>query len=184
MTDTLHRTVEGGREAGPVDRLLGDVGTVMTREVVTLEADMPADRAVRELARREVAGGPVLDRGKVIGMVTLRGMLRWAAPPWAVTGPFLRHEHELASLRVRELMRPGTPVARPDWPVARAAGVMYEAGVTSLPVVDDGAVVGIVARDDVIRAIAQARQPGIVRVQDPDQVPDERHPGRSQLTPD
>jgi len=115
--------------------------------------------------------------------VTLRGMLRWAAPPWAVSGPFLRHEHELASLRVRQLMRAGTPVARPDWPVARAAGVMYEAGVTSLPVVDDGAVVGIVARDDVIRAIADARQTGIVRAHDPDQVPDEPHPGRPQLTP-
>jgi acetoin utilization protein AcuB len=158
MTQTMDRIIDGER-ARLIDRLLGTVDDVMTRGVVTLEADTPADEAVRELAGRGVAGGPVLDKGRVVGMVTLRGLLRWAAPPRAESGPFLRHEHELAGLRVRELMLAGTPLAGPDWPVARAARVMRETEVTSLPVVDDGAVVGIVTRDDLVRAIALAPDP-------------------------
>jgi CBS-domain-containing membrane protein len=169
MTETLHQA-----PADQLDRLLGTVGAVMTRKVVKLEADQPADRAVRELARREVSGGPVLDHGRLAGMVTLRGLLRSVAPPWAITGPFMRHEHELAGLRVRDVMTPMTLAAAPDWPVARAAQVMVRADVTSLPVIDGDGVAGIVARDDVIRALAEAR--GTER--------DESWPARPRLTPD
>jgi predicted transcriptional regulator len=57
---------------------------------------------------------------------------------------------------------------------------MYEAEVPSLPVVDDGAVVGLLARDDVIMALALARNPEAVKVP----APPARHPGGSVVAPD
>jgi acetoin utilization protein AcuB len=162
-----------------LDRLLGTVGEVMTTRVVKLEADDPADRAVCELARRGVAGGPVLEDGRLVGMVTVRGLLRSVAAPWALTGPFMRHDHELAGVRVREVMHPATLVAARDWPVARAARVMVENEVTSLPVADKDIVVGIVTREDVIRALARARGSAVPAARGPVGTP-----RPSQMTPD
>jgi IMP dehydrogenase len=104
---------------------------------------MPADEAARRLAAGELAAGPILERGRVVGLVTLPELLYWGSQPVA--------------LRVRELMRRDIPVARAAWPVARAAEVMDRSGLTRLPVVSDSGAIGVISRDDVIRALAAAR---------------------------
>ena len=80
------------------DRLLGTLGEAMTGEVIVLHADTPADIAIRRLEQTQVSGAPVVDHGRVVGVVTLRDLL---APilgdgPVQTTGPFHRHEHHLA----------------------------------------------------------------------------------------
>ena len=45
--------------------------------------------------------------------------------------------------------------ARANWPLIRAATLMVELGVNRLPVLDDnGRAIGILARDDILRALA------------------------------
>jgi CBS-domain-containing membrane protein len=61
--------------ATSLEGLLGTVGEAMTGEVVVLEADTPVDVAVRRLEHTQVSGAPVLDRGRVVGVVTLRDLL-------------------------------------------------------------------------------------------------------------
>jgi CBS domain-containing protein len=141
-----------------LESLLRTVEEAMTGKVLALAADTPADVAARRLEQAQVSGAPVVDRGRVIGVVTLRDLLLPALAAGAgtqTTGPFLRHEHHLAGYRVRELMT-GQPVtARADWPLARVVMAMEEAGVNRVPVVDaDGGPVGILTRDDVLRALA------------------------------
>jgi len=82
-----------------LERLLGTVGEAMTGKVVVLTADTPADVAAHRLEQAQVSGAPVVDRGRVVGVVTLRDLLvaAQAAPTTAqTTGPFLRHEQRLA----------------------------------------------------------------------------------------
>jgi CBS domain-containing protein len=139
--------------------LLGTVEEAMTAKVLAVAADTPADVAARRLEQAAVSGAPVVDRGLVVGVVTLRDLIAPALTTGAsvqTTGPFLRHEHHLAAYRVRELMT-GEPVtARADWPLARVVVAMEEAGVNRVPVVDgDGRPVGILTRDDVLRALAR-----------------------------
>jgi len=55
--------------------LLGSVGGTMTQAVVLLAADMPAEWALRHLDRQAVSGGPVVDHGRVVGVVTRRDLL-------------------------------------------------------------------------------------------------------------
>lgn len=63
-----------------LERRLGTVGEAMTGEVVLLEADTLADVAVRCLERTWVSGAPVIDRGRVVGVVTLGDLLPGSPP--------------------------------------------------------------------------------------------------------
>jgi CBS domain-containing protein len=50
--------------------------------------------------------------------------------------------------------------AQAGWPLTQAVALMVELGVNRLPVVDDGRPIRIVARDDVLRAVAaRSRRP-------------------------
>jgi CBS domain-containing protein len=130
----------------------------MTGEVVALDADTPVDVALRRLERTQVSGAPVVDHGRVVGVVTLRDLLVpvLADGPVLTTGPFHRHEHQLTAYRVHELMTAEPVTARPDWPLAQAVLAMEQARINRLPVVDStGRPAGILTRDDVLRVLAR-----------------------------
>jgi CBS domain-containing protein len=125
--------------ATSLEGLLGTVGEAMTGEVVVLQADTPVDVALRRLEHTQVSGAPVVDRGRVAGVVTLRDLLVpvVAEGPVRTTGPFHRHDRQLTGYRVRELMTADPVTARPDWPLALAVLAMDQLGVNRIPVVDD-----------------------------------------------
>ena len=144
--------------ATSLERLFGMVGEAMTAEVVALQADTPADVATRRLEHMQVSGAPVVDHGRVVGVVTLRDLLApvLAAGPVQTTGPFHRHEHHLTGYLVRELMTAQPVTARADSPLTEAVLSMDQAGVNRVPVVDAaGRPVGILTRDDVLRVLAR-----------------------------
>jgi CBS domain-containing protein len=152
----------GDRSA--LERLLGTVGEAMTTPVLALDADTPADRAARQLQQHGVSAAPVLHHGRVLGVVTPSDLLARplpGLPAGQLGGPFPRHERLLASLRVWQLMRAGPVVVAADQPLAEAARLLDEHHLDLLPVVDShGRPVGIIARDDVIRALSRhARAP-------------------------
>ena len=62
-------------EQPTLERLLGTVGEAMTRDVVLLAADMSAEMALRRLDHKAVSGAPVVDRGRVVGVITQRDLL-------------------------------------------------------------------------------------------------------------
>jgi CBS domain-containing protein len=145
--------------AHALDGLLGMVADAMRTEVLLVDPDTPADVAARRLEREGISGAPVVRHGHVVGVVTLRDLFAAAGHHEAAqtTGPFLRHEAELAGYRVDELMthRPTTVLS--TWPLTRAVTLMVDQGVNRLPVVDwDAHVVGILTRDDILRAVAAA----------------------------
>jgi CBS domain-containing protein len=141
-----------------LDGLLGTVGEAMTGEVIVLQADTPADVASRRLEQTQVSGAPVVDHGRVVGVVTLRDLLVpvMAHGPVQTTGPFHRHEQHLTGYLVHELMTAEPVTARADSPLAEAVLSMDQTGVNRIPVVDSGGrPVGILTRDDVLRALAR-----------------------------
>jgi predicted transcriptional regulator len=147
-----------------LEQALGTVADAMRADVLVLDIDTPADVAARRLERAGISGAPVARGGHVVGVVTLRDLFAAVAideRARRTTGPFLRREHELATYRVGELMTHQPAVARARWPLIRAVAFMVEMGVNRLPVVDDnGRAVGILARDDILRAVAaHARRP-------------------------
>ena len=147
--EQTRQPVQGGPE-----RLLGTVGETMTRAVILLSADMPAEWALRRLDRQAVSGAPVVDHG------------RWSGCDPGTAGPSTPSPQAspLAGLLVRDLMTDEPVTARPDWPLVVAVRSMVGHGVNRVPVVDQaGRPLGLLTRDDVLRAVAAVspdRRPG------------------------
>jgi CBS domain-containing protein len=153
---TVTATVE---ESTTLGRHLGTVGEAMTSDAVLLAADMTAEMALRRLDQKAVSGAPVVDHGRVAGVITRRDLLVPTLlddPSFAqATGRLTR----LTGLRVSDLMS-GEPVTTaPDRPLLEAVRTMVANGVNRLPVVDRaGHPIGVLTRDDVLRAIARGVQ--------------------------
>jgi CBS domain-containing protein len=143
-----------------IDELLGSVDGIMQRIVLTLSPDTAMGDAVQALERAGVSGAPVVEGNRVVGVVSLGDLFRAAGvdPKHAATsGPWHRYE--------RFVSRSGRTVAfamsrhvisvPPDTPISAVASIMRTEGINRVPVVDEGGqLLGIVARDDVIRAVA------------------------------
>jgi len=135
---------------------LGTVRDAMTSDVIAVAPDVSVSEAVMLFERAGVAGGPVVESDQVIGVVTVRDLVQRGGRAQA-TGPFLRPPRGQPEWTVRDVMTRGVVAARPFWPLIEATLVMDEVRVNRLPVVDDtGKAVGILARDDVLRALARA----------------------------
>jgi CBS domain-containing protein len=159
------------------EAMLGSVGGAMTPQPLTFEPETRASDAALRLASEGVAGAPVVDHGRVVGVVALSDLLtREGHQAPQTSGPFLRGERHLATMTVREVMTPEPVTIRAAEPLVRAIDLIDALGVNRLPVVDDqGFVIGIIARDDVIHAIALT-----LRALEPMRV----HPGAPALVPD
>jgi CBS domain-containing protein len=156
---TVTATLE---EQTTLERLLGTVGQAMTRDVVLLASDMTAAMALRRLDEQAVSGAPVVEHGRVVGVITRRDLLVPTllddADGYRALGGARRH-NRLDGPRVSDLMS-GEPVtAQPDWPLVWALRTMLVNGVNRLPVVDRaGRPLGVLTRDDVLRAMAASSQ--------------------------
>jgi CBS domain-containing protein len=121
--------------------------------------------AANQLARNRISGAPVIERGQVVGVISETDILRGLVRPG--TNKFgsmleillrLREEwvdpfHQHAPT-VRDVMSSQPILVSPDEDVRGAALRMQERDINRLPVVDDGKLVGIVTRADLVRAIA------------------------------
>jgi CBS domain-containing protein len=131
------------------------VRDVMTSPVVTVHVDDGLDRAARLLREHGVRALPVVDGGgHVLGMVTETDVVRDAVPrdPWA------RDLHPSASgphpASVRDVMSFHPVALLPDVELPVAADLLVSGHLTSLPVVEDGVVVGILTRHDLVALLA------------------------------
>ena len=130
----------------------------MTREVVTLSPQTTAGEALALCRERRIRHLPVLDGGRLVGIVSYRD-LRSATP---ALGDPARAE-ALGRLLVRDVMAREVATIRPDDPIEEAANAMREKKIGCLPVVEDGALLGIVTSSDVMEALVYlmgAHEPG------------------------
>jgi CBS domain-containing protein len=153
----LDQTFE--REMTRLDRALGTVKDAMTREVVTVTPQMKASEALRRLEAAKVSGVPVVEHGRVVGIFSISDLLGQAGAPWQIDGPAPRREPTLADVEVGELMSRDVVTADPEWTLTQAATVMEAVFVNRLPVVDAlDRPIGILTRDDIVRAVARRAQ--------------------------
>jgi acetoin utilization protein AcuB len=147
---------------------------VMTKDPLSVEPDAPIATARAVMIEREIRHLPVVDAGgRVIGMVSVRDLREAAIAPVIEEyhSPAARRRlrglgEALDRLRVRDVMRWGAVTIPPDAPVAQAAAMMFEARVSSLPVIETGRLVGIVTERDLLRALAATLPP--IKGIDPD----------------
>lgn len=148
------------------------VRQVMTTDVVTFSPEETVEVATRRLIDRNVDGAPVVDaEGRVVGMLSSDDLLVQETQlhyptVFSLFGAYLElpssHRRFEAELRraiaavVRDVMEPDPVTCAGDDTLERAATLMHERDVSRLPVIDDGRLVGIVARGDLLRALIEA----------------------------
>lgn len=139
---------------------------IMTRKVTTVEADTPVIDAANLMLQHHISGLPVVDRaGKLIGIVsegdfirrseigTQRKRGRWLKfllGPGQSASEFV-HEH---GRKVEEIMTAHPRTVTEDAPLEEAVQLMERHNVKRLPVMRGDALVGILTRTDLLRAVA------------------------------
>ena len=145
------------------------VGDVMTTDVISFAPDDNVQDAIGRLIAGNVDAGPVVDDdGTVVGILSTGDIIVQETQlhfPTGLTlfGAYLelpsRQRHFDDDLQkalgssVREVMTPHAVTIGPDETVERAATLMHDKEVSRLPVVENGQLVGIIARGDIVRAL-------------------------------
>lgn len=134
------------------------VKDIMSSPVYTVEQATTVDAAAALMTAKSVTALPVLDEGgALVGMVGESDLLwhRVPADPTAHLRPLPATDPADRPGLVAEVMSPYPVTTRPDSDVAEAAEAMLEYDVRSIPVLEDGDLVGIVSRRDILRAMVR-----------------------------
>jgi CBS domain-containing protein len=118
------------------------VAEVMNRDVVTCHPSEKLTVIINKFELFHIAGMPVAEKGGLVGMVTQTDVLR------AVK------EGPIQEVNVRDVMTKDVVVVSPTDSAIYVAKLMVEKKINRIPVVEDGKLVGIVTRGDLIRAAA------------------------------
>ena len=156
LTEAMHResvytmalTKMGIRrtQRGEVDVLdTVTVGEVMSKVPVVLDPNQSLDEVQVTLDRIRHHGLPVVEDGRLVGIVTVTDILRLGGPSESVV--------------TRDAMTPEPMTVNPNSPVSLAMERMAVLGVGRLPVVaadDPGHLLGMFRREDAVRAYHHA----------------------------
>ena len=129
----------------------------MTRDPTTVNPNDSLQRVVELLRRRDIRSVPVLENGRLIGIVTDRDV-RQVAPGY----PLLHDEKEIRRyterLNVTAAMTADPMTIAPDAPLVDAAKVLETYRISSLPVVEGTELVGMLTVTDLLRAFVEQNE--------------------------
>jgi len=128
------------------------VRDVMTTNVVTIPSSTPVLEAERILEFHRFERLPVVDRGKLVGLVTKDDLLK-ASPSPATSLSRGELLYLLAKLTVKEIMKKKVVTVSPDTTVEQATAIAQANRVGCLPVVESGRMVGILTTNDIFYRI-------------------------------
>ena len=123
------------------------VRDVMTWNVVTVTSDMPIMEARKIMDAHGVRRLPVVDKGKLVGMVSKERITRTAPSP-ATSLSVWEINYLLAKMTVKEVMSKAPITVDPEMSVEAAIALAQKKGVGALPVLEDNKLVGIATTND------------------------------------
>lgn len=126
------------------------VGDYMSVDPVTVAPQDSLQRVIELLRRRDIRAVPVVEDGKLVGIVTDRDV-RQVAPAY----PLFRDDDEIRryteNLTVTAAMSADPMTVSPLTPLVEAAKILETYRISSLPVVEGFRVVGILSVTDLLR---------------------------------
>jgi CIC family chloride channel protein len=126
------------------------VAELMQRNVKTVESQASLAEAIVFLADAHISGMPVVEAGKVVGVLSTTDVLTAEAE---VDDPVAR-QTLFESTVVRDIMTPRAYTIAPGEDIREAARQMLYADVHRIFVAEGDRVVGIISATDIVRAVA------------------------------
>jgi nucleotide-binding universal stress UspA family protein/predicted transcriptional regulator len=138
------------------------VKDLMTRQVEYVTEDETIVSVLKKLLRRRASGAPVVnERGSLIGVITEMDLLNWHR---RTTEAMSKSESDLDPAQYGDRIENetiATLVTRPaiaidvDADLNAAVRMLTGRGVRRLPVTDNGRLVGIISRSDILKGMAE-----------------------------
>jgi len=125
------------------------VSEIMTGKVVTTRPDDPVTKIWDLMVEKDFTGLPVAKDGKLIGMITRFDMLKGTA---RISKESERKPADSMQMPVEKFMSTPLYSAKPDDSVRTVIELMLKHDVGRISVVDEGKLVGIVDRNDLIKS--------------------------------
>jgi CBS-domain-containing membrane protein len=142
---------------------------IMTHEVITVRADATVDKIAQLLNDHHISGVPVVDEeGRVVGIVSESDLFlkpkgipfsavklptlfkHWVDPDKLAEIYVEAHHHTAADVMTQEVV-----CVKVDDEVGHIAWLMAERNLKRVPVLQDGILVGMITRADMIRMLAR-----------------------------
>jgi CBS domain-containing protein len=148
---------------------------IMSREVITLSPDQDIAEAAKILLENKINGAPVVDAGKVVGVLTQADLvsqqkrLRLPSVFTILDGFFSlggsvdemqKEMGKITAMTVGQAMTRNPTVLAPDTPLDEAATLMVDSKLYTLPVVDGESVVGVVGKSDILNTLTASGSSG------------------------
>jgi CBS domain-containing protein len=143
---------------------------IMVRDVVTAEPDMSVSQAIKLLAEHDVSALPVVDdEGAVIGVISEADLIQreevdpghrpwWLeaiTPATTLAGEFAKSHGR----RVEEVMSTRVVSAGEEASLAEIAALLERHRIKRVPIIENGKLVGVVSRSNLIQAMATSDRP-------------------------
>jgi len=142
------------------------VKNIMTRDLITVSPDTEIVHAAKLLLEKGINGIPVVDKkGELVGIICQSDLIaqqkRLPIPsiftlldgfiPLASMKHFEKAVQKIAATTVADAMTPNPVTVQTDTSIEELASLMVDKNFHTLPVVDEGKLVGVVGKEDVLR---------------------------------
>jgi CBS domain-containing protein len=121
-----------------IDKLVAN--DIMIEDIYITSRNDVVAAAKLKMMRCNVGGLPVVDKGKLVGIITHRDILLAGG--------------EALGLKVDDLMSKDLMVAERETPIMEITKIMADKGYQRIPVVDNGILIGLITQSSLIRALA------------------------------
>jgi CBS domain-containing protein len=141
---------------------------IMTRTVITVSPDMEIVHAAKILLENRINGAPVMDEtGKLVGILCQSDLIaqqkKLPIPsfftfldgliPLTSMKQIEKQVQKIAAVTVVQAMTPNPVTVRPDTDIEAVAALMVDQNFHTIPVMDEGELLGIVGKEDILKTL-------------------------------
>ena len=122
---------------------------VMTKNPITIESESLLLDARRVMKEKNIRRLPVVDKGKLVGIVTKKDLDEALPPPTSATSAY--EFRSLSRMKVKEIMKKDPLTFTPNTLFEEALKIGQKNKISSFLVVERGKLVGITTESDTVR---------------------------------
>jgi CBS domain-containing protein len=146
---------------------------IMSTELITVSPETEIIQATRLLLENNINGVPVMnDTGKLVGILCQSDLVvqqkKFPVPsfftlldgliPLTSMKQLKKEVQKIAAITVAQAMTPNPIFVSPDTGIEEIAALMVDNNFHTIPVVDQGRLVGVVGKEDILRTLIPKSQ--------------------------